>query len=37
MKIERQAQGNLEQYFVFLHRIFNAWRKLDESDPTQLF
>ena len=24
MKIEKQAQGNSEKYFVFLHRLFNG-------------
>lgn len=37
LRIESQAQGKLEQYFVFLPRIFSALRKLDETDPTQLF
>ena len=33
LKIERQTQGNLEKYFVFFHRMFNALRQLDETDP----
>lgn len=35
MKIESHAQGNLEQYFVFLPRIFSALRKI-EGDRSYL-